>query len=112
LASSALFLLGSPRIERPLGAPLEVDTRKALALVAYLAVTRQPQTRDALVGLLWPEYGQSRARAALRRTLSALQHARSDGWLVADRESVGLVEGDLLWVDLREFRNKLAQVHP
>jgi len=109
LASSALFLLGSPRIERPFGAPLEVDTRKALALVAYLAVTRQPQTRDALAGLLWPEYGQSRARAALRRTLSALQHARSDGWLVADRESVGLVEGDLLWVDLREFRNKLAQ---
>ena len=47
----ALYLLGSPRIERD-GAPLEVDTRKALALVAHLAVTGQPQTRDALAGLL------------------------------------------------------------
>ena len=61
MAVSALYLLGSPRMERG-GAPLEVDTRKAPALVAYLAVTtRQPQTRDALAGLLWPEYGQGRA---------------------------------------------------
>ena len=108
MTRSALYLLGSPRIERD-GAPLEVDTRKALALVAYLAVTGQPQTRDALAGLLWPEYGQARARAALRRTLSALQRARADGWLVADRETVGLAGGDELWVDLDEFHRRLAE---
>jgi DNA-binding SARP family transcriptional activator len=108
MTRSALYLLGSPRIERD-GASLEMDTRKALALVAHLAVTRQPQTRDALAGLLWPEYGQARARAALRRTLSALQRARADGWLVADRETVGLAGGDELWVDLDEFHRRLAE---
>jgi hypothetical protein len=108
MTRSALYLLGSPHIERD-GAPLEVDTRKALALVAYLAVSKQQQTRDALAGLLWPEYGQGRARAALRRTLSALQRARADGWLIADRETVGLAGGDLLWVELVEFRKKLAE---
>src|SRR5215210_2821974 len=63
MTRSALYLLGSPRIERD-GAPLEMDTRKALALVAYLAVSKQQQTRDALAALLWPEYGQGAGGAA------------------------------------------------
>jgi DNA-binding SARP family transcriptional activator len=66
---TTISLLGAPRIERD-GVPLEVDTRKATALAAYLAVTRRGHTRDALAGLLWPEYNQGRARAALRRTLT------------------------------------------
>lgn len=67
---SRLLLLGSPRIERDGGVPVEVDTRKAIALGAYLAVTRGCHTRDTLAALLWPEYDQTRARAALRRTLA------------------------------------------
>ena len=65
----ALYLLGPPRVERD-GKPVEVNRRKALALVAYLAVTGQSHSRDYLVNLLWPEYDSSRGRAALRRTLS------------------------------------------
>lgn len=38
--------------------------RKAIALIAYLSVDRQPHSRDALATLLWPECGQSRARAS------------------------------------------------
>ena len=64
---TTISLLGTPRIEHN-GVPVEVDTRKAIALAAYLAVTKQSHTRDALAALLWPEYNQSRARAALRRT--------------------------------------------
>ena len=47
----ALYLLGPPRLERA-GVPLEFDTRKIIALVAYLAVTAQPHTREALITLL------------------------------------------------------------
>ena len=70
VARVTLLLLGAPRIEHD-GEPIEVDTRKAIALVAYLAVTRERHVRDALAVLLWPEYNQSRARAALRRFVSA-----------------------------------------
>jgi predicted ATPase/DNA-binding SARP family transcriptional activator len=104
---TTISLLGAPRIEHD-GVPVEVDTRKAIALAAYLAVTRQGHTRDALAGLLWPEYNQSRARAALRRTLSSLGKARSEGWLHADRESVDLT-GDNIWVDVTRFHELLAE---
>ena len=65
----ALFLLGSPRIERD-GEPVHIPRRKAVALLAYLAVTGQTHRRDALATLLWPEHDQSHARAGLRRALS------------------------------------------
>src|ERR671932_654803 len=104
---TTISLLGAPRIEAS-GEPLEVDTRKAIALLAYLAVTRRRHARDALAGLLWPEYNQTRARAALRRTLSSLGEARAQGWLKVDRHSVGL-GGDGVWVDVDRFRELLAE---
>ena len=55
------------------GRVVEPDTRKAIALIAYLAITGERHTRDTLAALLWPEYDQKRSRAALRRTLSALK---------------------------------------
>jgi predicted ATPase/DNA-binding SARP family transcriptional activator len=102
-----ILLLGTPRIEHD-SVPVEVDTRKAIALAAYLAITGQSHTRDALAGLLWPEYNQSRARAALRRTLSSLGKAREEGWLRADRESVDL-DDDAIWVDVTRFHDLLAE---
>jgi DNA-binding SARP family transcriptional activator len=102
-----ILLLGAPRIEHD-GEPIEVDTRKAIALLAYLAVTRQRHARDALAGLFWPEYNQTRARAALRRTLSSLSGARAEGWLDVDRESVDLIREEV-WVDVDRFRELLAE---
>jgi hypothetical protein len=55
------YFLGLPRLERD-GRPVEVDTRKAIALLAYLALMGN-QSRDALAALLWPEYDQSHALA-------------------------------------------------
>ena len=107
LFQTTISLLGAPRIERD-GAPVEVDTRKAIALAAYLAVTRRSHTRDALAGLLWPEYNQGRARAALRRTLSSLGNARQEGWLLIDRESVDLAHDDIE-VDVVLFEDLLAE---
>jgi DNA-binding SARP family transcriptional activator len=53
----AIRILGSPQVERD-GDPVEVDTRKAIALLVYLAVTEGTHGRDALASLLWPEYEQ------------------------------------------------------
>jgi DNA-binding SARP family transcriptional activator len=101
-------LLGSPRIERD-DLPVEVDTRKAIALIAYLAVTGQSHSRDALAALLWPDADQASARAALRRTLSTLNKALAGEALDIDREAIGVRRDAHLWVDVAEFRGHLAE---
>ena len=90
-----IHLLGAPRIERD-GSPVSPDTRKAIALLAYLVVTNEPQQRDRLAALLWPDSSQGHARAALRRTLSSLNKALGGRGLVVRRESIGLDEDDLI----------------
>src|SRR5918998_1057618 len=107
MAIAEITLLGAPRVEHG-GVPVEADTRKATALVAYLAVTGRRHTRDALAGLLWPEYNQARSRAALRRTLSSLKEARSAGWLRVDREGVELAREDVV-VDVDSFHARLVE---
>lgn len=104
----ALFLLGPPRIECD-GALINLDTRKATALAAYLVITRQRQSRDTLAALLWPEYDQAHARATLRRTLSTLNKALGGPWLEVDREHIGLNFEAGIWVDVHEFHNYLAE---
>jgi predicted ATPase/DNA-binding SARP family transcriptional activator len=103
----ALYLLGPPQIERD-GEPVKLDRRKALALLAYLAVTGESQRRDSLVNLLWPESDGPRGRAALRRTLYALNQALVGDWLAVDREEIGLQPDADLWVDIVEFQRHLA----
>jgi DNA-binding SARP family transcriptional activator/predicted ATPase len=115
----ALYLLGPPRVERD-GVPVKLDRRKAVALVAYLAVTGQTHRRDSLVNLLWPESDSSRGRAALRRTLYTLRDALGTDWLAVDRDQIGLDtraapstgsglgSGQAIWVDVNQFRQHLA----
>ncbi len=64
-----LQLFGAPQVLRD-GQPLAFDTRKAVAVLALLAVTGTRHRRESLAGLLWPEADLTRARASLRRTLS------------------------------------------
>jgi predicted ATPase/DNA-binding SARP family transcriptional activator len=132
VSRTALYLLGTPRLERD-GQEIALSRRKALALLAYLAVTGHSHGRDTLATLLWPEYDQSRARASLRGALSSLKQALGEGWLEADRETVGLdassfagplsseaaredvgphpeaAPGRLFWLDVAEFQDRLAQ---
>jgi DNA-binding SARP family transcriptional activator/Tfp pilus assembly protein PilF len=97
-----ISVLGSPSIQVD-GAPVEVDTRKAIALLVYLAVTGRTQSRERLSGLLWPDYEDERARAALRRTLSTLKKALGDRWVSADRLGVSL-DVEAIEVDLASLR--------
>ena len=79
-------LLGAPAIDVA-GEPLSVDTRKATALAAYLAVEGGAHSRDSLACLFWPDYEQERSRAALRRTLSTLRTAVGGETLVLARDA-------------------------
>jgi DNA-binding SARP family transcriptional activator/Tfp pilus assembly protein PilF len=97
-----LSLLGPPEALRD-GVPLTVDTRKATALLAYLALEPGRHGRDTLAELLWPEYAPDRARAALRRTLSTLRSALGGRWLAVARDAVSL-ERDGVALDVDDFR--------
>lgn len=101
-------LLGSPVIERG-GSPIGVDTRKAIALLAYLAVTKQAHRRDTLATLFWPEYDQTHARATLRRTLSSLHKALGSDCLTIERETIGMRPSAELRLDVDEFHRRLAE---
>src|SRR3954464_15417517 len=72
------------------GSPLVVDTRKALAILALLAVEDRPFAREELAALCWPDADDESARGALRRTLSVLRSALGDRWLRVDRATVTL----------------------
>lgn len=109
LPKISLSLLGAPRLEKD-GRPVVVDTRKAIALWSYLAVTGKAHARDTLATLLWPEYDQTRARASLRRTLSTLNKALDKYGLDIQREIIGIAADADIWVDINQFRQLLNDV--
>jgi DNA-binding SARP family transcriptional activator len=107
MARLELFLLGPPRLERD-DVPLQFDTRKIMALVAYLAMSDLgPEgahiSRDSLLALLWPDLDPSRARAVLRRNLSLLRSALEGEWLVVDRQMVSTDPEADFWLDVEQF---------
>jgi DNA-binding SARP family transcriptional activator len=55
------------------GDECRVPLRKALALVAYLAIDGAMHPRDELVALLWPEADERKGRMVLRTCLSVLR---------------------------------------
>ncbi|GLV53943.1 hypothetical protein KDH_07940 [Dictyobacter sp. S3.2.2.5] len=68
-----LSLLGSPEVTNAGKTIHFSSSRKALALLIYLVVEGQVQSRKRLAELLWPESDAIHARAALRITLLDLR---------------------------------------
>jgi DNA-binding SARP family transcriptional activator len=107
MAALTLHLLGPPIIELD-GATVQLGRRKAVALLAYLALSGGPHTRDALATLLWPELDQSRARGQLRRTLSLLQRTLGEQWLAVEGETVQWAPEGEAWIDVQRLRECMA----
>jgi DNA-binding SARP family transcriptional activator/tetratricopeptide (TPR) repeat protein len=95
-----LSLLGPPVVLRD-GVPVSFDTRKAVALLALLAVEDHDHSRARLAALFWPESEEDKARSALRRTLSVTAAAVGDA-LVVDRAAVHL-RPEACTSDVRDF---------
>jgi predicted ATPase/DNA-binding SARP family transcriptional activator len=106
-----LYVFGPPRLERG-GQPIDLNLRKALALCVYLAVSRQPHSRDALATLFWPDNDQREARTSLRRTLHRLTQAIGDDILLASADTVMLDPSADLWVDAAAFERLAAGDDP
>ncbi|MEM7346030.1 MAG: protein kinase [Chloroflexota bacterium] len=101
-----LYLFGPPRLELE-NESITIPRKKAQALLAYLVMTQQPHSRDALATLFWPDLPQSKARANLRRELARVRSAVDPELLQVDRETMGVERNDALWVDVLHFQAAL-----
>ncbi len=110
MASLYIRLFGEPSIIRSQAGdrlPVHIGRRKAIALLAYLAVSGRRTPRTALARLLWPDFDEKSGRAEVRRALATLTAALGTGWLEADRETITLVMTPDLQIDVVEFRHCL-----
>src|SRR5258706_2886908 len=72
-----LRLLGTPEVSHA-EKRLTLQTRKVLALLAYLAVEQGVHSRDKITALLWPESHEERGKASLRRALAYLRESLNE----------------------------------
>src|SRR5262245_9179415 len=115
MARLTLTLLGGFRAHLDPGAPLAFPTRKAQALVSYLAMPAgEPHSRDKLASLLWGSTVETTARTSLRQTLYSLRRilrrAESEP-LHADGNLVS-VDPDAISLDVLEFERCVQQGTP
>ncbi len=103
-----IALLGAPRLTLD-GKAVETDRRKAIGLLAYLAVESGAHSRASLAALLWPDYPQASALAYLRRTLWELNQVLGEGWVEAGREDVTLARTPDLALDCARFQSALEE---
>lgn len=94
-------LLGAPHVTLH-NVPLRFKRRKALALLAYLAVTGLPHTRDTLATLLADETSDQLARQQLRNALHALS-AQLGAYLQVTPQSLALPSSAVVVVDVASF---------
>lgn len=111
-----LRLRGPFEAQREDGTPLELPTRKTEQLLAYLWIHRgQPQPRERLAGLFWPESPESKARLSLRQALSSLRKTLEPTedlkgrFLLLRRDVVQFLPEAPCWIDVEEFKRDLAE---
>ncbi len=108
MSSLRLTLLGGVQARLDSGAAILLPTRKAQALLAYLALPPgRAHPRDKLAALLWGETGDEQARGSLRQALAALRRALPAGVLVSKGETVAL-DPAAVEVDAGAFEAKVA----
>jgi DNA-binding SARP family transcriptional activator/TolB-like protein len=99
------------------GRAVELRTRKAAAVLGYLALSETKQeSRERLVGLLWSRSDEERARASLRQVVRELRQVLEDAGFAgfsAGRLSIG-VDHRQVDVDVESILQlaENARVHP
>ena len=83
-------------------------SKRARAVLAYLALNPGPQPRSRLAARFWPDVLDESARASLRVALTELRQALglAAAYVAATRDTVAL-DGPGLTVDVREFQQAL-----
>jgi DNA-binding SARP family transcriptional activator len=111
----SLEFLGGFRLQTESGESVCLPTRKAWALLAYLALhPGQSQSRVKLAALLWGDRPEAQARDSLRQALSLVRRALARGnarALIAHSGTITLRPADLR-VDVFIFEQLATQPRP
>ncbi len=86
-------------------------SRKALAVLAYLAAQRQPIPREQLVGLFWGNHPEDRGRANLSWVLNHIS-THIPGCLETTRHVVQFRRAPSYWLDIDAFEELEARGKP
>ena len=106
-----LNVLGRFEALRSDGEPVTLVSKKAQALLAFLAVeSRHPQQREKLATLLWSDTGDERARHNLRQALSKIRSC-CDSLVVSHGDALELNQADCV-VDVIEFKRLANSDNP
>jgi len=110
-----ITVLGGAEVRSGTQQVLTLPTRKAKALLVYLAMAAgEPQARGKLAALLWDRSAEEQARASLRQTLSALRKALlavGGDILKVEGESISLEPGRIQ-IDALEFARLVGSGDP
>ena len=110
-----LTLYGGFFLAREDGAEIPVKSKKARALLAYLALSPgRSRSREEIMALLWSDRGEAQARASLRQVLTGLRKELGDEALTALRfthESVSLDPEHVTMMDDEVGDELLAGFH-
>jgi DNA-binding SARP family transcriptional activator len=99
-------LLGQPQITWG-GQPLnDFTTRKAQALLIYLASTGYRHSREKLAGLFWPDMPDGQALKNLRTILPGLRQLVGP-YLIVTREAITFDQAQPYWLDVEVLRKAL-----
>jgi DNA-binding SARP family transcriptional activator len=109
-----LTLLGGFQARLDSGTPLALPTRKAQALLAYLAIPcGQVHPRDKLAALLWGGIREESARASLRQALFAVRRTLGQAKGILKQEGDALVlDPEAVDVDAVAFERAVAHGTP
>jgi DNA-binding SARP family transcriptional activator/predicted ATPase len=103
MAELRINLLGIPEIALD-GAVVQLRRRSSLALLAYLALSNRPHTRDELAALLSGDVAEGQARKLLRNALTDLgEHGLYD-FLATNRQTIAFNPTAPYTLDIERLR--------
>jgi TolB-like protein/Flp pilus assembly protein TadD len=106
-----LQLLGHFSLKTSAGLNIEVTSKKAKALLAYLAISSQPVSRASLAELLWERHDRVQAMTNLRQALSVIQRLfppQLDGWIVVTSQTMQL-NAAYFDIDINSLHSKVSR---
>ena len=113
-----IYLLGQFKLQQD-DQPIELPSRPAQSLLAYLAINAGvPHRREKLAGLLWPDSTEENARGYLRQALWRIKKSleehdlQAEDYLDSDKINISFNAEADYWLDTQELLRKTDSLSP